>query len=444
MSTFAPTAPIASRWTRAWSGRRRWPLVSIAGGTIAAALVLLPLVFLVVQAQQSGWGEVQRLLLRHSVAVLLWNTVRLTLACTVLCAVLGVAAAWCVERTTLPARRLWAVPLVLPLGVPDFVVGFGWVSIDPALHGYLAAVMIMTLSLYPLVYLPVASALANLDAGPRGGRAQPRPGPVAGVLEGHAAPDLAGGAGRLPARDARAAGRVRGVRNRPVPDVHGGDLHRVQARLRHGGRVRAVARAGRAERRGARRGAVARRPRATPGAPGRARGGSPPGSRWGASRRRCWRDWRARRPGARGADGLARLLDAPRELDHAAVGFDPRRGRTHGRVQRRRRRARDGAGGAGERARDPPPQPRHAADRAAGLPPDGAPRPGGRARARGLLGALRVRAVPERARADRRLRDPVPAAGGGRRALGDGAGPAAPGGGGTLAGLPSGDACGGG
>ena len=165
MSTFAPTAPILSRWTRAWSGRRRWPLVSIAGGTIAAALVLLPLAFLIFQAQQSGWGEVQRLLLRHPVAVLLWNTIRLTLACTVLCAVLGVGAAWCVERTALPARRLWAVALVLPLGVPDFVVGFGWVSIDPALHGYLAAVMIMTLALYPLVYLPVASALANLDAG---------------------------------------------------------------------------------------------------------------------------------------------------------------------------------------------------------------------------------------------------------------------------------------
>jgi len=150
---------------RMWSGWRRWPLVSVAGGVIAGALVLLPLWFLVVEAKQSGWGEVRHLLERHEVAVLLWNTVRLTLACTALCALLGVAGAWCVQRTALPARRLWGVLLVLPLGVPDFVVAFGWVSIDPALHGYLAAVMIMTLSLYPLVYLPVASALANLDAG---------------------------------------------------------------------------------------------------------------------------------------------------------------------------------------------------------------------------------------------------------------------------------------
>jgi iron(III) transport system permease protein len=164
MSIYAPTEQLAGRLSHSWSGRRRWPLVSIAGGALAAGAVLLPLVFLVVQAQQAGWDQVQRLVLRHSTAVLLWNSVRLTVACTLLCAVLGVGAAWLVERTDVPLRRLWAVLLVLPLGVPDFVVGFGWISIDPALHGYLAAVMIMTLSLYPLVYLPVAASMRNLDA----------------------------------------------------------------------------------------------------------------------------------------------------------------------------------------------------------------------------------------------------------------------------------------
>ena len=165
MSTAAATATRAVSWRRAWASRGRWPLVTLAGALLAVALVLLPLTFLVVQAQQNGWDEVQRLVFRHSVAVLLWNTVRLAVACTLLCAVLGVAAAWCVERTDVPARHLLAVLLVLPLGIPDFVVGFGWVSIDPGLRGYLAAVMIMTLSLYPLVYLPVASAMRNLDEG---------------------------------------------------------------------------------------------------------------------------------------------------------------------------------------------------------------------------------------------------------------------------------------
>ncbi len=157
------TEPRPPSLARSWSARGRWPLGTLAGALIAAGLVLLPLVFLVVEALHPGLDEVRRLLLRHTVAVLLWNTVRLAVACTLLCAVLGVAAAWCVERTTLPARGLWAVLLVLPLGIPDFVIGFGWVSIAPGLRGYPAAVMIMTLSLYPLVYLPVASALRHLD-----------------------------------------------------------------------------------------------------------------------------------------------------------------------------------------------------------------------------------------------------------------------------------------
>jgi iron(III) transport system permease protein len=164
MNTLASPSPtVEGRWARAWSRRRRWPLVTVLGAATAAALVLLPLVFLVIQAQQSGWDATSRLLWRHNTAILLWNTLRLVVASTALCAVLGVGAAWCVQRTTIPARRVWAVLLVLPLGIPDFVIGFGWVSLEPSLQGYFAAVMIMTLSLYPLVYLPALAGLAGVD-----------------------------------------------------------------------------------------------------------------------------------------------------------------------------------------------------------------------------------------------------------------------------------------
>jgi iron(III) transport system permease protein len=164
MSTLASPAPRATgRWARAWAGRRRLPLATAIGAALVGALVLLPLVFLVVEAQQSGWGELEQLLFRHNTAVLLWNTLRLVVVSTSLCLAIGVAAAWFVERTTIPGRRLWTVLLVLPLGIPDFVVGFGWVSIDHRLHGYLAAVMIMTLSLYPLVFLPAVAGLAGVD-----------------------------------------------------------------------------------------------------------------------------------------------------------------------------------------------------------------------------------------------------------------------------------------
>ena len=72
MSTLATPKPgVKGRRVRALSQRRSPPLITMLGAAIAAALVLLPLVFLVVQAQQSGWGVVSRILFRHETAILL-------------------------------------------------------------------------------------------------------------------------------------------------------------------------------------------------------------------------------------------------------------------------------------------------------------------------------------------------------------------------------------
>ena len=72
-------------------------------------------------------------------------------------------AAWLVERTDLPGRRVWHVLLVAPLAVPAFVNSYGWVSMTPAVQGYGGALLVVTLSYFPLVYLPVAAVLRGLD-----------------------------------------------------------------------------------------------------------------------------------------------------------------------------------------------------------------------------------------------------------------------------------------
>ena len=91
----------------------------------------------------------------------------------VLAAAIGTGAAWLTERTALPARRVWTVLLVLPVAIPDFVVGYAWHSFAPRLTPLLGATIVMTLGTYPLVYLPVAAALRALGPGARGDRAQP-------------------------------------------------------------------------------------------------------------------------------------------------------------------------------------------------------------------------------------------------------------------------------
>ena len=76
---------------------------------------------------------------------------------------LGVALAFLVERTDLPGRRVWHGLLVAPLAVPAFVNGYAWVSLDRSVHGFAGAFGVVTLSYYPLVYLPVVAMLRRLD-----------------------------------------------------------------------------------------------------------------------------------------------------------------------------------------------------------------------------------------------------------------------------------------
>jgi iron(III) transport system permease protein len=146
---------------------RRGPrhAVLLAISSLVAALLAMPLVFLLIEAHGAGLSDVARLIFRPLTGMLLWNTVRLAVAVTAACAVIGTAAAWCVERTDLPGRRVWAALVVVPLAIPDFAVSFGWNSLWSWVQGFRGAVLVMSLALYPLVYLPVAASLRGADPG---------------------------------------------------------------------------------------------------------------------------------------------------------------------------------------------------------------------------------------------------------------------------------------
>ncbi len=145
--------------------RRPRPKVLVTLSTVVVAALALPLVFLLLEASDAGASSVWHLIWRSLTATLLWNTVRLTLVVTALCAVLGTLAAYCVERTDLPGRHVWAVLVVIPFAIPDFVVSFAWSSLSTWVTGFRGAVIVMTLAVYPLVYLPVAASLRGADTG---------------------------------------------------------------------------------------------------------------------------------------------------------------------------------------------------------------------------------------------------------------------------------------
>jgi iron(III) transport system permease protein len=143
--------------------RTRPRKVLFAISTGVAMVLLAPLAFLLIEAGSAGVSTVLHLIFRPLTGTLLWNTIRLTVVVTVLCAIIGTLAAWCVERTDLPGRRIWAVLVVVPFAIPDFVVSFGWASLTTWIQGFRGAVVVMTLAVYPLVYLPVAASLRAAD-----------------------------------------------------------------------------------------------------------------------------------------------------------------------------------------------------------------------------------------------------------------------------------------
>jgi len=141
------------------------PRALLALSLLVAGALALPLAFLCTEAARAGWSGVWHLVWRSLTAQLLWGTVRLTVVVTALCAVVGTLAAYGVERTTLPGRHVWAVLVVVPFAIPDFVVAFGWNSLFTWVQGFQGAVLVMTLAVYPLVYLPVAASLRGSDPG---------------------------------------------------------------------------------------------------------------------------------------------------------------------------------------------------------------------------------------------------------------------------------------
>ena len=148
---------------RAGDTRRRPPAVLLAPACLAAAVALLPLIYLAVRSSQRGIGTVVDVLVRGRTAELVGRSLLLACTVTVLCLVIGVSLAGLMARTRLPGRPVWAVLVALPLAVPSYVASFTWLSLFPRFGGFLGATLVLTMVSYPYVYLPVVAALSRVD-----------------------------------------------------------------------------------------------------------------------------------------------------------------------------------------------------------------------------------------------------------------------------------------
>jgi iron(III) transport system permease protein len=152
---------------------------------LVSLLAAAPLFYISLRALAAGpdtwlrlWsGQIPGLLL--NTLMLLGTTITFTV-------VIGVSAAWLVERTNLPGRRVWRWLLALPLAIPAYVAALSyiillrhgglleqaainWAGFErgqlslPPLYNLAGATVIIGLCVFPYVYLTVAAALRASD-----------------------------------------------------------------------------------------------------------------------------------------------------------------------------------------------------------------------------------------------------------------------------------------
>lgn len=159
---------------------RRPPFVLVTGSLGVAVAALVPFAYLVVRAASAG--EDARALVSPSGTVeLVIGTAVLALGVVAAALAVGAPLAWLVVRTDLPGRRLWAVLASLPLVIPSFVGALALLGalapkgliqqllepfgVDrlPEITGYWGALLALTLSTYPYVFLLATAGLRSID-----------------------------------------------------------------------------------------------------------------------------------------------------------------------------------------------------------------------------------------------------------------------------------------
>jgi len=137
----------------------RPPSILVALAALAAAAAAIPLVYLAVRAAGGGLEAMLDILARPRVLEYAANSLGLAASVTLSALILGTATAVVLSRLRVPFPRTWLLISSLPLAVPSYLAGYGWLVTLPTINGFLPSWILLTAVTVPYVTLPVAAAL---------------------------------------------------------------------------------------------------------------------------------------------------------------------------------------------------------------------------------------------------------------------------------------------
>jgi iron(III) transport system permease protein len=141
---------------------------------VATLLLVVPLVVMGRTVWVEGSGHLGEILTSPGLGTAVRNTFALAAVVTAFAVPIGTTIALCLDRPDLPGRVFWRIAMLLPVLVPDFVLGYSWLRAygragftDDLLHWYWEGVqgpagvaVVVTVNAVPLAYLTVAVGLA--------------------------------------------------------------------------------------------------------------------------------------------------------------------------------------------------------------------------------------------------------------------------------------------
>ena len=130
---------------------------------LIALPLTLPFLYVAMRSGQVGATRAYELLFRPRMFDLLGNTLMLMFGVTLISIVLGITCAVLFQRYRFFGKTFFQTAITLPLCIPAFVSCFTWISLTFRVEGFWGTVMIMSLSSFPLAYLPVEAALKRIS-----------------------------------------------------------------------------------------------------------------------------------------------------------------------------------------------------------------------------------------------------------------------------------------
>ncbi|MFA9556025.1 ABC transporter permease [Evansella sp. AB-rgal1] len=173
------------KWYDIWRGNPPG-FVLLLCGLLVAVIMSIPIIYVMWRSMFAGVDRWMRLL-DERIPQLLWNTLSLTVAVTVLAVIIGVSLAWIVVRTDVPGRKMWQWLLALPLVIPPYVGAVTYIIIfGPSgwardawretpwlvstfgeypinIYSFWGVFFVLTMFTYPYVFLIASASLRKMN-----------------------------------------------------------------------------------------------------------------------------------------------------------------------------------------------------------------------------------------------------------------------------------------